>query len=195
MTPCTNNLHRFPQSCLFYIAIILLIAGCHSAQVEHPLTETLAGNDPDTQLEFWHAMIERPITSNDEAFHGLILFVADEDPADDYQGRVAWLLERKMLPKGFDRPANEAVQRGTLAVAMARILNIKGGVMMRLFGPSPRYATREMLYLNLLPPSSPQQTFSGTEFLGVVGRVEDYQRVSHPVQEKSLREPGKPDKP
>jgi hypothetical protein len=27
-----------------------------------------------------------------------------------------------------------------------------------------------------MPPGSPQQTFSGNEFVGVIGRMEDYQR-------------------
>ena len=47
---------------------------------------------------------------------------------------------------------------------------------MRLFGPSPRYAVRELQYMNLFPQSSPQQTFSGQELLGIIGRAEDYQR-------------------
>jgi hypothetical protein len=48
---------------------------------------------------------------------------------------------------------------------------------MRAFGPTPRYATRELVYLDLYPPSGPNQTFSGTEFLGIMGKIEDYQRA------------------
>ena len=33
-----------------------------------------------------------------------------------------------------------------------------------------------MVFLDLFPPSSPNQTFSGTEFLGIMGKLEDYQR-------------------
>jgi hypothetical protein len=36
-----------------------------------------------------------------------------------------------------------------------------------------------MVYLNLFPPSSPEQTFSGSEFVGIIGRAEDYQ-LGHP---------------
>ena len=166
---------------------LLLLGGCSTARVADPLTNTLSDNRPETQLEFWHQLTSQPVTSNDEAFHGLILFMEGEDPTADYQGRMELLHSRQMLPRGFDRPADEAVLRGTLAVAIARLLEIKGGLVMRLLGPSPRYATRELQYLNLLPPSSPQQTFSGTEFVGVIGRVEDYERIAHPVDEKSIR--------
>jgi len=47
---------------------------------------------------------------------------------------------------------------------------------MRVFGPSPRYAVRELTYQAVFPPSSPQQTFSGAEFVGIIGRIEDYER-------------------
>ena len=60
--------------------------------------------------------------------------------------------------------------------ALVRALKIKGGAMQRLTNDHPRYAVRELMYLDLYPPSSPQQTFSGTEFLGIIGRIEDYQR-------------------
>ena len=171
-----------------FLFFCFLTLGCRSAQVAHPVTAELAGNDPDSQIEFWHTLAQRPVTSNDEALHGLLLFVAGEDPATDYTGRVEALHQRQMLPKGFDRPAEEAVQRGTLAVAICRILEIKGGAIMTVFGPSPRYATRELQFMNIYPPSAPHQTFSGSEYLAVIARVEDYQRVLNPVDAESMRE-------
>jgi len=30
--------------------------------------------------------------------------------------------------------------------------------------------------LDLYPPTGPHQTFSGSEYLGIIGRMEDYQR-------------------
>lgn len=85
-----------------------------------------------------------------------------------------------MLPADFAGAPEAALRRGTLAVALARALDIRGGLTMRLFGTSPRYATRELQYAGVYPPSSPQQTFSGAEFLGIIGRAEDYQRVRDP---------------
>ena len=169
------------------LAATLLLAGCTAAKVANPLTAERAGNDPDSQLAFWHTLAERPITSNDEAFHGLLLFLEDEDPAQDYAGRVATLHSRQMLPVGFDRPADESILRGTLAVAITRILDLEGGLMMHLVGPTPRYATRELLHARIYPPSSPNQTFSGAEFLGIIGRIEDYQRIQHPVDSTTIR--------
>ena len=167
---------RSTCSAALFGLILLFAAGCQTARVERPLTVELGGNDPEEQLEFWHRLAEQPVTSNDDAFHGLLLFLDGEDPADDYAGRVRALRRRGMLPKGFEQPPEQAVERGTLAVALLKALDIEGGLMLRLLGPTPRYAVRELVYLGLYPQSSPQQTFSGTEYLGIIGKAEDYQR-------------------
>ncbi|MCE9591603.1 MAG: hypothetical protein K8S99_13890 [Planctomycetes bacterium] len=182
-----------PRRITALVLLIVALAGCHAAHVEQPLTRTLASNDTDAQMEFWHALALRPMTSNDEAFHGLLLYTDNQDPAADYAGRIALLKARRMLPGDFDRPADEAVSRGTLAVALVKVLNIKGGVVMRVIGPGPHYATRELQYEGLYPPSSENQTFSGSEFVGVIGRIEDYQR-SNPAEYRAKVLPSEADK-
>ena len=177
--PCSSALIRGRIRSVAALALCLLAVvagGCQTARVERPLTGEFGGNDPESQLEFWHRLAEQPVTSNDDAFHGLLLFLGGEDPATDYAGRVQALKSRGLLPQNFNQPAEQAVDRGTLAVAIARTLDIRGGWAMRLFGPTPRYATRELVYLDLYPPSSPNQTFSGTEYLGIIGKMEDFQR-------------------
>ena len=142
------------------------------------LAPELSGSDPSAQMDFWHVLPQRRVTSNDEAFHALLLFAEGQDPAADYDGRVQALKSRNMLPDGFDASAAAPVNRGTFAVAVAEVLDIKGGVTMRLLGPRPRYALRELQYMGLFPPSSPNQVLTGPECLGIIGRAEDYQRVN-----------------
>jgi hypothetical protein len=179
---------RFNFALIFGVLLAALTVGCHTAKVAQPLTGKLSGNDPDSQLEFWHTLATRPVTSNDEAFHGLLLYADGQDPANDYAGRVQTLKSRKMLPAKFDRPADEAVERGPLAVAICKALEIKGGVMLRLTG-AQRYAVRELQFKDLYPPSGPHQTFSGSEYLGIIGRMEDYQR-GNPADSPAFVMPG-----
>jgi hypothetical protein len=162
--------------CLLPCAFCFCVAGCHSAKVAEPLTAKLGGNDADAQMEFWHTLAERNLTSNDEAFHGVLLYLGDQDPATDYAGRVGALKSRGLLDANFNQPADQAIERGILAQVLVRALKIKGGVFQRLTHDHPRYAVRELMYMDLYPPSSPNQTFSGTEFLGIIGRIEDHQR-------------------
>jgi hypothetical protein len=154
----------------------LFLCGCQSPRAGKPLAKEFAGSDPDAQLNFWHALTDEPIASNDQAFHALLLYVDNKDDSTDYGARVAALKRREMLPAKFASPADAGVTRGTVAVAMMRILNERGGVTTRVFGPSPRYAVRELMFLNVIPASTPNQALSGNELVGIIGRLEDYQR-------------------
>lgn len=154
----------------------LLLAGCQAAHVSEPVTVKLGGADDDAQMEFWHTLAEQPVTCNDDAFHGLLIYLDGQDTAKDYSERVAALRKRQLLPTGFDEPATQAARRGTLAVAIVKSLHVSGGWAMHVFGPTERYATRELQYLDLYPPSTEFQTFSGAEFVGVMGKFDDAQR-------------------
>src|SRR3954462_4470449 len=138
---------------LILASLGLALAGCQNAKVAEPLTQKLGGNDTDAQMEFWHTLANRPLCSNDEAFHGLLLFLDQQDPANDYPGRVDALKTKGLVDKGFSQPADQAVQRGTLATALVRALKIKGGALQRLTHDHPRYAVRELMYMDLYPPS------------------------------------------
>ena len=158
---------------------MLFAFGCRSATVAESVTKTLAsesGTIPqDTQIDFWHNLIDHALTSNDDALHGLLLYIDGKDESTDYAARVTSLKSRGYLPGYFNEPADRAIGRGTFAFAATKALRVKGGVMQHLL-PSPRYALREMVYLGVFPPSSTNQTFTGAEYVGVIGKMEDYDR-------------------
>lgn len=162
-------------------AALLTGAGCQSAHVRKPLPAAVYGSDADAQMEFWHSLADQKVTTNNAAFHGVLLFLDNADPSADYNARVAALKARHLLPAGFDRAADEAVLRGTLAVTLVQSLHIKGGLMLTAFGPTTRYCLRELEYQGLYPVSSENQTFSGAEFLGVIGKMDDYQKSHKPT--------------
>lgn len=153
------------------------LAGCQVATVKDPLTAQYGSADPDVQMEFLHRLADRPLASNDEAAHVLLLFVGEDvATTSTYEQRVDRLKAKGLYAADFARPADEAVRRGTVAVALVKALNIRGGITMSIFGPTERYAVRELADLGLLPLSSPGQTFSGTELVGVISKAEDHQR-------------------
>lgn len=159
-----------------FVLSLVMACGCHTPRAGKPLTPELSGSGVDAQMKYWHELTDEPVTTNDQAFHGLLLYMDQKDDSADYAARVATLKSRKMLPQNFNEPATAAVRRGTVAVAIMRLLKEHGGVTTTLLGPIPRYAVRELMFLNVYPPSTPNQSFSGNEFVGIIGRVEDYQR-------------------
>ena len=161
------------------VRVILLLtlaflSGCQSTRVTDSTLPTLSGNDPAIQLDFWHTLANKDLVSNDEAFHGLLLFIDNADNAQTYEERVAALKSRNLLPQNFDKPADHALTRGTLAVPLVKHLRLNRGVTLALLRNNDRYATRELEFENIYPPSSPNQLFSGASFVGVIGKAQDY---------------------
>jgi hypothetical protein len=103
--------------------------------------------------------------TNHDALHGLLLLADREDPFDTYEARVSTAKERGWLTKDWDRPANESARIGDIAQAVCVIADVEGGLTMRLLGPSPRYATRELVYLEVIPDRTEAQSVRGLEFL------------------------------
>lgn len=168
----------------------LFFIGCTARPtISEPLTQKLGGNDLDVQLEFWHQLADRPICSNDEAFHGLLLFLDGDDKFETYDARVTELKSRGLLSQNFTEPAEQAISRGTFGVAIAKSLKIEGGMMYSISPDCARYAVRELVYQNLYPQSSPNQTFTGSELLGIIGRMEDWQR-GNPQDKPASELPG-----
>lgn len=182
------------RSNLLCCTLLMLAAlGCQTPKNGKPLAKDLSGNDPETQVSFWHALTEEQVTSNDQAFHGLLLYADGKDDCADYNARVVALKSRKMIPQNFNEPAEQGVRRGVVAVAICKIINDKGGLTMHIVGPWPRYAVRELMFNDIYPPSTPNQSFSGTEFVGIIGRVEDYQRGGDPTDEPARIMPSEGD--
>jgi len=171
MSGAVRRSTTFAGACLVLCAAL---AGCARTIVDDPQTTDYAPNDVNAQMDFWHELAGRSAVTNDEAFHGLLLTADGKDETQSYAGRVEVLRERGWLPEGFDEPADMTARRGIVAKIVAHHLGIEGGLMMQITDKLPRYATRELVYLQIMPPGSGQRVLSGAEFLGVIGKMQDY---------------------
>jgi hypothetical protein len=158
-----------------FALLLALLGGCASVPAGKSVISDLSTKPNASEVAFWHDVEARPLATNDDAFHGLLLYLNGDDHSTSYDERVSALKQRGLLAVDFHGQADEAVERGTLAVALVKALHLKGGLSMALFGASPRYALRELEYRNLFPDSSEFQLLSGAEFVGIIGRVEDFQ--------------------
>jgi hypothetical protein len=160
-------------------AAVILTAGCARTAVENRIDTAATPRDQVAELDFWHALPGRSAVSNDEGLHGVILFGAEEEAPtlESYEDRVAYAKERGWLSKGWDESPATAMQRGTLSRALAVICGVEGGVIMRLLGPTSRYAQRELVFEGIMPASTELQTISGLEYIGVISKAQDYLTV------------------
>ncbi len=129
-------------------------------------------------LDFWDALEVQPVTTNDDALHGLLLLAGREPAEDTWEARVEAAREAGWIA-GNVPPANESAQMGFIAVCVCRILDVQGGLSMRIFGVNSRYATRELVHMGLIPGITEHEALSGAEFIALLGAVEQRQAIDH----------------
>lgn len=102
-----------------------------------------------------------------------------------FDAKVALARERGWIAEDAAMIANETARVGWVARAVCLEAGIDGGLSMRLFGPIPRYALRELTYERLLGTKSENQALSGLELIATIGRVQDRRTglVSAPRQD------------
>ena len=159
---------------MLMLAVLLCGFGCARTTVTDGLPLDHEPGDISAEMSYWHDLADRPVTTNNEALHGLIVFAEGADPNKTYDERVMWLKERGHLSADFDGAADAAAERGRIAQVLAGMMDVKGGLTMRVLGPHPRYALRELVHLEIMKPGSAQQGLPGIEFVGIVSRAEQF---------------------
>lgn len=72
------------------------------------------------------------------------------------------------------RTAEEPLTLGEYSFLLMQAFELKGGIMYRII-PGPRYAGRELAYLQFIKGNtSPYRTFSGEEAIGILGRLMEW---------------------
>lgn len=190
-------------------ALAGLLGGCARTIAENSVVDAHAADEQ----AFWSGLETRRAVTNHDAIHGFLLASEGADPHATYEERVEAAIDRGWFPESATdetRPANQSATMGDLAVAACRIAGIKGGVTMRaLGGATPRYATKELVFLEVIPERSESQAINGLEFIDLIGKVQDRagrgaeltadpRRVkpapgpAQPVEQDPVQRPGRP---
>ena len=164
---------------LAVMCVGLALQGCERSRVKDSAVERFPRSSQE--LDFLEALDKQVVVTNGDALHALIAFADGADLATTYAGRVQVAQAKGWIPAGWDRPADESAQVGWMAVAGCRIVGIKGGLTMRLTGPTPRYATKELVFMDVIPLRTENQALSGQEFVDFVNRLGRIQRTGKPL--------------
>jgi len=157
-----------------FIALLTVVSAMGTAGCQRQILPASAVDQfgtADDELDFLAEVHNMTAVTNNDALHGLFLFADGVDPATDYDERVALAKTRRWMPTGFDEPANESAPVGWLAMAGCEICDIKGGLTMHVLGPTPRYCTKELVFLQVLPLRTENQSLTGAEFNDYLNRL------------------------
>ena len=98
---------------------------------------------------------------------------------NDYIGldaQVRYLKEQNYLPKHLEDIFDpmKPLRRGVTAFVLLRVLDIKGGVFLRIFNESERYALKELLYEGIMSSGNVNEIISGDELASAITRAVNY---------------------
>lgn len=161
-------------------AALVCLSGCGlntRTTVESPAS-TQFPTDADS-LDFWDTLEIQPVTTNDDALHGLLLLVQQDPPAESWESRLSAAQNRGWIGEKTTLEPKESAQMGMIAVCLCDILDVQGGLSMRMFGRIPRYSTRELVHIGLMPGITEHEALSGAEFIALLGAAEQRQSIDH----------------
>jgi len=164
---------RSDARCIATLLLALLsvvAAGCQHYLM--PSSAVDAYPKADQELDFLAEVEKMNAITNNDAVHAFLLLQDGADAQPDYASRRAEAIRRGWMDRGASTIANEAAHVGWMATAGCMVMQIKGGVSMHLFGPVPRYAVRELIFMEILPLRTENQVLSGSEFVDYLNRLD-----------------------
>ena len=147
----------------------ILLGAAWAAAAEAP---EAVGSD----AQFFSELGYKDVATVADAARAMTIFVSQGAEAGaDFAAAREYLRGQGMSEKWLEEAqADELLQKGRLASLVCRALGIKGGLWMRLFGPLPRLALRECVYLELMIRGAEYQHVTGGELVGVIDRADRF---------------------
>lgn len=125
------------------------------------------------QLYFAMLAQKRVVFRYDAAKALVILMGVDEEHIS-LDAQIAYLKAQGLLPKRFHREPfdpQQPLRKGEAAYMFRQALNIQGGLALRLFGPSERYALKELEYQGIMAPGHVRDLVSGMELVQIMDQA------------------------
>lgn len=152
------------------VAASLLAAGCRP----YVMSDSAVDRFPkgDQEIDFLTAVEKMNAVTNNDALHAFFLLQDGDDAHVDYTARRAEAQKRGWMPGDASPRPNEAAKVGWMAMAGCEVMQVQGGLTMHLLGNTPRYATRELVFMQILPLRTENQILTGTEFVDYINRLD-----------------------
>lgn len=156
------------------LGLALLMAGCRASMPN----DQVPG---DTNAELIEHIAEMPYVTADAAYRAIYILVNDDVFQGDY-AELKTVLRQRGLPIA-DLAPHECPTRQEIAKILVEVCGVMPGLNYRLTGFG-RYALRDLQYARIVRTRNDYGPLSGGEFLGMLGRAEDYM-----LEQKGLGKP------
>ena len=134
------------------------------------------------ELLFLNELYSKKTARFSDALKVATILLRIYDPQRDFAFDLATLREKRIISRSISETAaaEALLDKGTAAYMFCQVLGIKGGVWMRLFGNSPRYCLRELVFEGIMQASGIREVVSGAELVDMFSKAVNYLEQTKP---------------
>ncbi|UCC94869.1 MAG: hypothetical protein JSW40_08665 [Candidatus Omnitrophota bacterium] len=133
------------------------------------------------QEDYFQKLLSKDTASFSDTCIVLAILMRIEDKYSDFDSQVVFFKERGIVSNRIasGRGPDDPLKKGVAAYMFCKSLGIKGGLWMRLFGVSQRYALRELIFENIILEGNVDDTVSGKELIFIASQAANYLIEKH----------------
>jgi len=133
----------------------------------------------ESRTAYLRRLFEKDRATYGDACRAVLSLLKNEHTDADFATVVGDLNGRGVTDAGWKLQESSLLTKGTLAYMVCQALEIKGGVTMRLFGITRRYALRECLYRRLIASGTVEEYVTGRELIDVATNAAVHKEQGH----------------
>ncbi len=145
-----------------------------STEVHRPLKESKPSKvaPPISEADFTYIaqLPARQVTYGYDLAKLLVILDGVESDYVDLSSQVKYMKEKKLLPQRLHKDFDplKPLRRGLVAYTLRKVLDVKGGIFLRIFRNSERYALMELTYEGIMSSGNTQEIISGDELSSAI---------------------------
>lgn len=126
----------------------------------------------------YRKLIDKDIATYEDGCRAILCFVDMPAETMTFGPLTTELKNRDIIGKRWKYKADKPLKREIMAYMICKVLKIKGGLTMRIFGITKRYAYLECQQrIGIMPTGNSRIYLSGHDLLAVVYRMEQYIKI------------------
>jgi len=146
---------------------------------EFYLPEAKKLSPPDVhsgQNTYFSELLTKEVADLSDAYKALVILMGAGDRFRDIDSQFDFLKGEEIIPKSISKESDHDVplRKGAAAYMFAKTMDIKGGITMRIFGLSERYAFKELVYQEIMYPGNVHDVMSGPELILTLTQAADH---------------------
>lgn len=128
------------------------------------------------EFVYFAELMARKIAFRYDACRTIIILMGMEEKYKDLGSQIRFLKERHIIPERLEQNFEpmEPLRKGLAAYMFCKVLDIKGGLCLRLFGMNERYALKELVYQKIMASGNVKDIVSGEELISILMRAANY---------------------